>query len=136
MNSLQITLGDSNLIPNFETGVIHVCIPNGKNWTKVTLHNVLYVLDLYRNLLSISQITEHEAKVQFLPHSCSIYSKSEKLISKGTRYGRLFTIIAYVIHPLSACVELLPSFPDKGDSAPNITFSMQTSSVITLHIWH
>ena len=59
----QITLGDSSLIPAFGTGVIHVQVHNGSKWTKVALHNVLYVPDLYGNLLSIPQITDCRAEV-------------------------------------------------------------------------
>ena len=132
----QITLGDSSLIPAFSTGVIHVQVHNGSKWTKVALHNVLYVPDLYRNLLSIPQITDHRAEVRFLPQSCSIYSDSGKLVSIGTKHGRLFTITAHVVHPHSVRIAMLLTLPKEGDPVPNVALFTQTSSVASLDIWH
>ena len=132
----QITLGDSSLIPAFGTGVIHIQVHNGSKWTKVALHNVLYVPDLYGNLLSVPQITDRGAEVRFLPQSCSIYSDSGKLVGVGTKHGRLFTITAHVVHPHSVRVVMLPTLPEEGDPVPNVALFTQTSSVATLDIWH
>ena len=132
----QITLGDSSLIPAFGTGVIYVQVHNSSKWTKVALHNVLYIPDLYGNLLSVPQITDRGAEVRFLPQSCSIYSDSGKLVGVGTKHGRLFTITAHIVHPHSVRVAMLPTLPEEGDPMPNVALFTQTSSVTTLDIWH
>ncbi|TFY75537.1 hypothetical protein EWM64_g8475, partial [Hericium alpestre] len=47
-------------------------------WHKVILSDALYVPDLHGNLISVSQITNHGMRIQFLESSCKIYDQQAR----------------------------------------------------------
>jgi hypothetical protein len=66
-------------------------LANGK-WINSILQDVLYVLDLYGNLLSISHLAQCDAEVHFLGEACQVYDQRKSLILKGGLCNNLYVM--------------------------------------------
>ncbi len=69
----KVILSDDSSIPAMGTGCVKVHMFTKEKWIKSILQDVLYILDLYGNLLSVSHLAWHGAKVCFLRENCHMY---------------------------------------------------------------
>lgn len=59
---------------------------------RMTLKDVLYVLKMKKNLLSVSKLVTNGCKVQFDMNGCFVITMEGKEVAKGTRNNNLYTI--------------------------------------------
>ena len=70
----KVILGNNSTIPTIGTGCIKVQIFAKGKWVKSVLQDILYISNLYGNLLSISHLMHHSTTVHFLSENCHIYN--------------------------------------------------------------
>ena len=90
-------------------------------WSKSILQDVLYVLDLHRNLLSISHLACCGTEVCFVGEACHIYNKSKSLILKGNLCNDLYVMCMQVDGPIAAKVTVLNAHPEEATSIYALT---------------
>ena len=83
-------------------------------WSKSILQDVLYVPDLYGNLLSISHLARRSAKVHFVGEACRIYDKSKSLMLEGNLRNDLYVMRMQVDGPVAAKVAVLNTHPEEA----------------------
>ena len=66
-------------------------VPFGKEGEQTCIKNVLHVLTITKNLVSIGQIVEQVMQVRFNNEGCFI-AKDGRLIARGWREGRMFIL--------------------------------------------
>ena len=136
LNPSHVILSDDSRIPVMGLGHIHVQFPAEGKWCQAILENVLFILELHGNLLSVIQFTKHGARLMFNHTSCKILSNSDKVLAEGKTLGNLYTISADVIQPPSTHIALLDAFPSEGDDMPDSALSAKASSTTDLVTWH
>lgn len=109
----QIYLGDDRSDQIKGCGKISVILPNG---TRRQIHNVMYVLGVTKNLISVSMITYQDLKFEFSKSNNYIKDMLDgtKTISTGIRIGGLY----------------------KLDVRPTPVKALITASLTTKELWH
>ncbi|KAK9158289.1 hypothetical protein Scep_004863 [Stephania cephalantha] len=64
-----------------------------------SLKNVLHIEDLKANLLSISQLCDHNLNIQFTKEQCNVYGIYDKIVMKGLRSSDN----SYLLQPSKLC---------------------------------
>ena len=84
-------LGDGKVLNAVGSGVVTVCtnLANGKQ-QECKLHNVLFVLNLSYNLLSVSKVTEAGKSVSFEETKCNISCSDGEIIAIAKSVGCLY----------------------------------------------
>jgi hypothetical protein len=103
----KVILSDDSAISARGTGCIKVWMfANGK-WAKSILQDVLYVLDLYSNLLLVSHLTWCGTEVCFLSENCHMYNKHKSLVLEGRLCNDLYVIRMQINSPITAKLAIL-----------------------------
>ena len=86
-----VETGDDSAHPIAHVGKVPLKMQDGK---MKYLANVLHVPNITKNLVSVGQMIEQGLQVRFNPDGCYVedYNKGCKLITKGKRVGRMFTL--------------------------------------------
>eukprot|EP00253_Pinus_taeda_P004307 PITA_04307 len=91
INGSKIYLGDDNVYQIKGHGVISVKLPNGKI---SHLSNVLYVLGIKKNLISVSMMADQDMHVEFFKTHCVIKDCRDEIVATGMRVGSLYRLDA------------------------------------------
>ena len=88
---MEVTLGDGHTLQAVGRGVVSLKmkLPSGVT-RKCNVQDVLYVLALSYNLLSVSQAAERGKVTEFNDSGCQISGSDGRLIAKATRVGSLY----------------------------------------------
>ena len=106
-------------------------------WINSVLQDVLYVPDLHGNLLSVSHLVRHSAKVCFLGEDCHVYDRRKFLILEGGLRNNLYVMKLQVSSPVTANVAMFDSHIMDITQPPDHTLTMcLTSSSASLDLWH
>eukprot|EP00253_Pinus_taeda_P019494 PITA_19494 len=91
IDGTYVCLGDNRSLKVQGYGVICVNLPNGQ---KKQIHNVMYVPDIKKNLISVSTITDQDLKVEFVKSQCVVKDVQDqyKIIATGTKVGGLYKL--------------------------------------------
>ena len=92
----KVILGNNSTIPTIGIGCIKVQMFAKGKWVKSVLQDILYILNLYGNLLSISHLMHHGTEVHFLSENCHIYNQWKSIILKGKLHNDLYVICMQV----------------------------------------
>jgi len=87
---MRVILSDNSTIPAIGSGCLSIRMFANSKWINSVLQDVLYVLDLHGNLLSVLHLTCHSAKVCFFREDCHIYNRKKSLILEGGAYATTF----------------------------------------------
>jgi transposase InsO family protein len=140
---VNIALGDNSSIQGTGVGRIGVSMKAAGTWHHAVLQDILYVPELHRNLLSVSQLAHCSADVRFAKGGCQIYDQCSTLTCEGSLRGNLYIMPIRVVAPeetARVAVVQLDSFPVDGDVAtPNAKVALATrnsTSKADVHTWH
>jgi hypothetical protein len=101
---------------------------NGK-WARTVLQDVLYVLDLYGNLLSVSHLTHRGAEVCFIGEHCHVYDTRKSLILEGALRNDLYVMCIQVDGLLTAWLAVLDSQLSDASLPPACALSTHLTSL-------
>jgi hypothetical protein len=133
----KVVLGDNSSIPAIGTGRVRVCMKAKGKWTTSVLQDILYVLDLSTNLLSISYLAHCSAEVRFVGEACHIYAKNKSLILEGKLVNDLYIMHMQADGPIMAKMATLAPCPnDTLDPHAHALMAQLTSSSSSLDLWH
>jgi hypothetical protein len=140
---VNIALRVNSSIQGTGVGRITVSMKAAGNWHPAVLQDVLYVPELHRNLLSVSQLACHGADICFTKGGCQIYDQNGALTCEGSLRRNLYIMPVRVVAPKeTACVAVveIDSFPIDGDvSTPNAEVALAACNSISkadMHTWH
>ena len=84
-------LGDGRLLNASKGEEVELMIESNKGRKRrCVLHDVLFVLELAYNLLSVAKATQDGISVVFNNCECCIYDQDEKSLAKAAKSGRLY----------------------------------------------
>ena len=135
---MDVILGDNSTIQ--ATGVSCISVhmhAKGKSLPAV-LQDVLHMLELNSNLLSVSHFAKNGSKMRFVGEGCSILNQHNIVACKGDLCGNLY-IMRITMLPISksAHITVLNSFPTKGEDPPEAALIANNSgSKASIDIWH
>ena len=104
---MKVILSDNSTIPTIGSGRLNIKMLAKGKWINSILQNVLYVPDLYGNLLSISHLVWHSMKVHFLGEACQVYDQHKSLILVGGLCNNLYIMNMQVTDYVTANVAML-----------------------------
>jgi hypothetical protein len=111
-------------------------LANGK-WINSILQDVLYVPDLYGNLLSVSHLAWHGTKVRFLGKACQVYDQRKYLILEGGLCNNLYVINMQVTNYITAnMAHLSPQLMDANWPLEHTLTAHLTTSSAPIELWH
>ena len=84
-----VNLGDNRVIFAYGRGTYRITSDLDGNAQRIVLHDVLYLPDLEKNLLSVRSMAEPGAAVNFEGDQCKII-RDEKLLAVGKLVGKLY----------------------------------------------
>ncbi|MCO5554908.1 hypothetical protein L7F22_008446 [Adiantum nelumboides] len=86
-----VEIGDDSTHPIEHVGKVSLCMPDGQ---KKHMTDVLHVPTITKNLVSVGQMVEQGLQVKFNKHGCFVedFQAGCKLVAKGKRIGRMFTL--------------------------------------------
>ena len=88
----NVALGDGYVVQAEGKGEVKLLVRSKDKVVKLTLHNVLYVPNLSKNLLSVNSITEKGASVYIDNSKCTLV-KDDKSYEIGHAYkGKLYRL--------------------------------------------
>ncbi|KAK2578839.1 hypothetical protein KPH14_012194 [Odynerus spinipes] len=88
----NVTLADGKVIEIQGTGSGTIkCITKDNKERVITVTNVLYVPDLYGNLLSVKRISDNGFKMEFIGNECNII-KDNEIIATADSIGNLYKL--------------------------------------------
>ncbi|THH04746.1 hypothetical protein EW146_g10095, partial [Bondarzewia mesenterica] len=138
----KVWLGDNSYIVATGVGQILTEMCANDRWSRVLLQDVLHVLDLHGNLLSVPQLAQRRARVQFINDKCEILDQNGVLTCEGHREDNLYIVKcrtitserAYLTHTTAPCDD--PSSGD--DSEPNSSALIARTKVSKADVqtWH
>ena len=88
---LKVELADNSIVLAYGQGHIHVSVYDGAEKVKLLLTDVLYVPKIRYKLVSLPEMTEKGACVQFKGNLCELNVKG-KYYSIGHKHGKLFKL--------------------------------------------
>ena len=86
---VPVNLADESKIFGYGIGDVNIKLFDGSTFVPVVIKNVLYVPQLHRKLLSISDITDRGSSVTFKGQSSTITMKGKTFLF-GQRHGKLW----------------------------------------------
>ena len=86
-----VNLGDSRTILAYGKGTYHITADVNGHTQSISLHDVLYLPDLEKNLLSVRGMTRLGAAVMFEDGVCKI-PRNSKLLAVGVVVGKLHVL--------------------------------------------
>jgi len=89
---MRVILGDNSTIPAIGSSCLSIRMFANSKWINSVLQDILYMLDLHGNLLSVSHLACCGAKVHFLGEDCHIYNRRKSLILEGGLCNNLYVI--------------------------------------------
>ena len=109
---------------------------NGR-WINSILQDILYVPDLYRNLLSVSHLVQRGTKVCFLGEACQVYDQRKSLVLEGGLHNNLYIINMQVIDYVTANVaQLSPHLMDTNLPLECALTTRLTILSVPIKLWH
>jgi len=109
---------------------------NGKTHPTV-LQDILYVPELHRKLLSISQLTCRGTEVHFVTNQCHILDQCKELVCKGNLHSNLYVMDMTVTLVDLAHIVTVDTFPAEGDDPPETALITEHSSLkASIDTWH
>ena len=95
----RVILGDDSHIDGTGVGRIYARMMAGNKLTNVILQDVLFVLDLHCNLLSVAHLTSHGANIHFVNNACTICDKSNAMFCTSSWHNNLYIMDVQTIPP-------------------------------------
>ena len=133
----KVVLGDNSTIPAIGTGCLNVRMFAKGRWINSVLQDILYVLDLYGNLLSISHLMRHDAKVCFLGEDCHVYDQCKSLILEGGLCNNLYIIKMQVANLVATNIAILDTHSIDATLPPDCALIIcLTLSIGSPDLWH
>ena len=86
----SVNLGDNRSLLAYGKGTYHVKADVESHTQKISLQEVLYLLELEKNLLSVHAMVKRGATVTFRDNKCEI-SRNSKILAMGEINGKLYT---------------------------------------------
>jgi hypothetical protein len=109
---------------------------NGR-WINSILQDVLYVPDLYGNLLSVSHLARRGAEVRFLGEACQVYDQHKSLILEGGLHNNLYVMNMQVMDYVTANVaQLSPHLMDANLPLECALTTHLTTLSAPIELWH
>jgi len=109
---------------------------NGR-WINSVLQDILYVLDLYGNLLSISHLVQCGTEVCFLGEACQVYDQHKSLILEGGLRNNLYVMNMQVTDYITANVaQLSPHLMDANLPLEHALTTHLTTLSAPIELWH
>jgi gag-polypeptide of LTR copia-type/GAG-pre-integrase domain len=134
---IKVVLGDNSAIPTVGIGRLFIRMYTGSQWIHAILHDILYIPDLHRNLLSVSHFDRRGHEVCFADHGCQLHDKSKNLICIGHLRGNLYTMDIKVAGTKTTHVAHIDEFPLEGmelsDFTPTAFANMAHADLATWH---
>jgi hypothetical protein len=133
----KVVLSNNSAIPAVGSGHLNVkMLANGK-WINSILQDVLYMLDLYGNLLSISHLVWHGTEVHFLSEACQVYNQQKSLILEGGLRNNLYIMNMQITDYITANVAMLfPHLMDANQPLECTLITYLTTLSAPLKLWH
>jgi hypothetical protein len=97
---MNIALRDNSSIQGTGVGQIGVSMKAAGTWHHAMLQDVLYVPELHRNLLSVSQLARCSADVRFAKGGCQIYNQRGTLTCEGSLRAGTSTLCPFELSHL------------------------------------
>src|SRR6266851_929032 len=119
----KVILGDDSAIPAMGTGRVKVRMFAKGKWVKSVLQDILYVPDLYRNLLSVSHLAHCGAEVCFLGEDCHVYDKHKTLVLEGRLRNDLYVIHMQIDSPVTAKLAVLDMHSKDASQPPSFALT-------------
>jgi hypothetical protein len=134
---MKVVLGNNSAIPAVGSGCLNVkMLANGK-WINSILQDILYVPDLYGNLLSISHLTLCGTEVCFLSKACQVFDQCKSLILEGGLHNNLYVMNMQVTDYVTANVaQLSPQLMDTNWPLEHALTTCLTTSSAPIKLWH
>lgn len=91
INGTYVYLGDGISLKVQGYGMIYVNMLDGQ---LKEIHNVLYVLEIKKNLIYVSSVTGQDLKVEFVKSGCVVKDIHDhyRVIARGTKVGGLYKL--------------------------------------------
>jgi hypothetical protein len=97
------------------TGTVPVRMWANLQWHHEVLEDVLFVPDLRRNVLSVPQLVDRGASVQFQENMCQLYDRHGQLTCEGRSQGGLYLMDIQPTSPEACSVPESNASPPGGD---------------------
>jgi gag-pre-integrase-like protein/Pol polyprotein len=122
------------------TGQIHVHLKANRHWHAVILQDVLFVPELYGNLLSVTHLTCCGTHILFSGKACHINDLWGNCTCDDHLHGNLYLMEIWMIVPESANMAHVNHFPTEGDALParnkHALVAHGTTSSTDVNTWH
>jgi len=134
---IDIVLSNDSSILATSVGRISIHMhANGKTHPTV-LQDILYVPELHRKLLSISQLTCRGTEVHFVTNQCHIWTSARNWCCKGNLHSNLYVMDMTVTLVDLAHIVTVDTFPAEGDDPPETALITEHSSLkASIDTWH
>jgi Pol polyprotein/gag-pre-integrase-like protein len=133
--SIDITLGDSSLVPVIGIEWVHTCMWDGDKWIDTILQEVLFIPDLHGNLLSVAQLTSHSAGIYFKDNHCEILQQG-LVTCQGMCKSGLYIMHMHTPQVATAYIATTKDLPSEESEHANAIPTMLPTSKATLGTWH
>lgn len=114
----NVTIANDSKLCVKRIGNVELKLEIDNGCVSLKIHDVLYVPELFTNLLSVSRLAKNGLTVIFDESGCKIYDKQKKLIGKGVLINDIFKLDQWVE-------------PIAGKAA-----SVSTSNHDEIELWH
>jgi len=92
VNPMDIVLGDNSTIQATSISHISICMHAEGKSLPMVLQDVLHVLELHSNLLSVLHFAKHSSEMQFVGEGCSILNQHKQVACKGDLRRSLYMV--------------------------------------------
>jgi hypothetical protein len=97
------------------TGTVPVRMRANLQWHHEVLEDVLFVPDLRRNILSVPQLVDRGASVQFSENKCQLYDGRDQLTCEGRSQGGIYLMDIQPTSPGASSIPESNASPSGGD---------------------
>jgi hypothetical protein len=134
---MKVVLGGNSTIPAIGSGRLNVRMLANGRWINSVLQDILYVLDLYGNLLSVSHLAWRGAEVCFLSEACQVFDQRKSLILEGGLRNNLYVMNMQVMDYVTAnMAQLSPHLMDTNLPLECALTTHLTTSSVPIELWH
>ena len=135
---MDIVLSNDSAIQATSVSRISVRMHAKGKSSPTVLQDVLHMLELNGNLLSVSYFTKRGSEMRFVGKGCSILDQHKIVACEGDLCGNLYVMqITTLPISKSAHITVLNSFPAKGEDPPEATLITDNlGSKASIDIWH
>ena len=133
---ISIILGNDSTIAGTSIGSISTLTFNGTCWAPALLQDVLYVLSLHRNLLSVLHMAHRSYKLHFTGNNCCILNHVGGTACTSHLRGNLYLMDTQVASSKKICVAHLGPIPQDDNNVEYALMACTSTCNIILAMWH